>query len=157
MYQRCFRTIAFVLLAFSCAVSAHAAESGAKLVDSSWAKAMKANDLEAVMKTYAPNAVAWLPGGPEARGEQAIRSAYQNLLSSNTVTEVVLSETGYKTMGKTSVGWGKFSLTLVPKAGGDAVVMKGRYTDIAERQGGRWVYIVDHASADPAGAEGAKK
>ena len=44
-----------------------------------------------------------------------------------------------------------------PKSGGSPVVMTGRYTDIAERRGGRWVYVVDHASAEPAGTEGSKK
>ena len=50
----------------------------------------------------------------------------------------------------TSVAWGRFSLTLVPKAGGDPVVMTGRFTEAAERRAGTWVYIVDHASAEPA-------
>ena len=147
--------LAFLIVTFS--LAGRAAETGAQAVDSSWLKAMKANDLEAVMKTYAADAVVWLPGIKEARGEKEIRSAFEGLLSANTVKEVVLSDTGYRTMGKVSVGWGRFSLTLAPKAGGSPVVMTGRYTDIAERRGGRWVYIVDHASAEPAGTEGSKK
>src|SRR6267378_4015438 len=125
--------LAFLIVTFS--LPCRAAETGAQSLDSSWIKAMKANDLEAVMKTYAPDAVVWLPQ----------------------VKEVVLSETGYRTMGKVSVGWGRFSLTLAPKSGGSPVVMIGRFTDIAERRGGRWVYIVDHASAEPAGTEGSKQ
>jgi ketosteroid isomerase-like protein len=148
---------ALALLIVTFSLPCRAAETGAQAVDSSWIKAMKANDLEAVLKTYAADAVAWLPEVKEARGEKEIRSAFEGLLSANTVKEVVLSETGYKTMGKVSVGWGRFSLTLAPKAGGSPVVMTGRYTDIAERRGGRWVYVVDHASAEPAGAEGSKK
>ena len=146
---------AFLIVAFS--LPCRAAETGAQSVDSSWIKAMKANDLEAVLKTYAPDAVVWLPQVKEARGEKAIRSVYEGLLSANTVTEVILSETGYRTMGKFSVGWGRFSLTLAPKSGGSPVVMTGRYTDIAEQRGGRWVYVVDHASAEPAGTEGSKQ
>jgi uncharacterized protein (TIGR02246 family) len=147
--------LAFLIVTFS--LTGRAAETGAQAVDSSWLKAMKANDLEAVLKTYAADAVVWLPGIKEARGEKEIRSAFEGLLSANTVKEVVLSDTGYRTMGKVSVGWGRFSLTLAPKAGGSPVVMTGRYTDIVERRGGRWVYIVDHASAEPAGTEGSKK
>ena len=104
--------LAFLIVAFS--LPCRAAETGAQSVDSSWIKAMKANDLEAVLKTYAPRVVVWLPQGKEARGEKAIRSVYEGLLSANTVTEMVLSETGYRTMGKVSVGWGRFSLTLAP-------------------------------------------
>jgi uncharacterized protein (TIGR02246 family) len=147
--------LAFLIVAFS--LPCRAAETGAQTVDSSWIKAMKANDLEAVLKTYASDAVVWLPQVKEARGEKAIRSVYEGLLSANTVTEVVLSETGYRTMGKVSVGWGRFSLTLAPKSGGSPVVMTGRYTDIAEQRSGRWVYVVDHASAEPAGTEGSKQ
>ena len=147
--------LAFLIVMFS--LPCGAAETGAQAVDSSWIKAMKANDLEAVLKTYAPDAVVWLPEVKEARGEKEIRSVYEGLLSANTVKEVVLSETGYRTIGKVSVGWGRFSLTLAPKAGGSPAVMTGRYTDIAERRGGRWVYVVDHASAEPAGSEGSKK
>ena len=147
--------LAFLIVAFS--LPCRATETGAQSVDSSWIKAMKANDLEAVLKTYAPDAVAWLPQVKEARGEKAIRSAYEGLLSANTVKEVVLSETGYRTMGKVSAGWGRFCLTLAPKSGGSPVVMVGRYTDIAEIRGGRWVYIVDHASAEPAATEGSKQ
>jgi uncharacterized protein (TIGR02246 family) len=147
--------LAFLIVAFS--LPCRAAETGAQSVDSSWIKAMKANDLEAVLKTYASDGVVWLPQVKEARGEKAIRSVYEGLLSANTVTEVVLSETGYRTMGKVSVGWGRFSLTLAPKSGGSPVVMTGRYTDIAEQRSGRWVYVVDHASAEPAGTEGSKQ
>jgi ketosteroid isomerase-like protein len=147
--------VAFLVVAVS--LPCRAAETGAQAVDSSWLKAMKANDLEAVLKTYAADAVVWLPEIKEARGEKEIRSAFEGLLSANTVKEVVLSDTGYRTMGKVSVGWGRFSLTLAPKSGGSPVVMTGRYTDIAERRGGRWVYIVDHASAEPAGTAGSKK
>src|SRR5467141_25959 len=139
--------LAFLIVTFS--LPCRAAETAAQSLDSSWVKAMKANDLEAVMKTYAPDAVVWLPQAKEARGEKAIRSAYEGLLSANTVKEVVLSETGYRTMGKVSVGWGRFSLTLAPKSGGSPVVMIGHFTDIDERTDGRWVYIVDHASGEP--------
>ena len=147
--------LAFLIVAF--ALPCHAAETGAQALDSRWAKAMKANDLEGVLKTYAPDAVLWLPQTKEARGDKAIRATFEGLLSANTVKEVVLSETGYKTMGDVSVGWGRFSLTLAPKSGGNDVVMLGRFTDVAERRGGRWVYIADHASAEPAATEGAKK
>jgi ketosteroid isomerase-like protein len=128
----------------------HAAETGAAWVDAAWVKAMKANDVDAVMKLYAPNAVAWLPNTPEAKGARAIRAVYEGLLGANTVKEVVLSDTGYKTAGNHSTGWGKFTLTLAPKAGGDSSVMTGRFTDMAEKRGGKWMYVVDHASAEPA-------
>ena len=157
MHSLSLRTTAVALLMLAWALPCHAADRGAQAVDAAWAKAMKANNLDAVMKCYAPDAVAWLPGMREARGEQAIRSAYQGLLSANTVKDAALLDTKYKTTGTMSVGWGKYSITLVPKAGGNPVVMTGRYSEVAERRGGQWVYIVDHASAEPTGTEGTKQ
>ncbi len=142
--------VATVTLAF--AVPAFAAPPGAQAVDAAWMKAMKANDLDGVVKTYAPDAIAWLPNSKEARGQQAIRAAYEGLLRNNTVKDVVLKDTAYRTVGTTSTGWGHFELTLQPKAGGNPVTMTGRFTAIAQSRKGHWVYVVDHASAEPADA-----
>ena len=146
---------ALVLLASALAV--HAADSPTKEVDAAWINAMKANDVDAVMKCYAPDAIAALPGAPLARGDKAIRATYEGLLSANTVTAVSISETGHRQTRNVATGWGTFSLTLTPKAGGGPVTMTGRYTVVVERRGGKWVYVVDHASAEPPPAEGTKK
>ena len=145
--------ISFSLLLFAAVTAALAQEGGAKSVDAAWVAAMKANDINGIMRSYANDAVAWLPGMPMARGEQAIRSTYEGLLSANTVKDVGISDAGYKTAGNLSAGWGRFTMTLVSKSTGQPMVMTGRFTEIAELRGGRWVYIVDHASADPAAPE----
>ena len=139
------------------ALPCHAKDRGAQGVDAAWVKAMKANDVNGVVKCYASDAVLWLPGVPSAKGEQAIRSAYAGLLSANTVQDAVLSEAVYKSAGNVTVSWGRFSLTLMPKAGGNPVVLTGRYTEVIEKRNGKWVYTVDHASAEPAGMQGSKQ
>jgi len=68
---------------------------------------VKANDRDAIMRIYAADAVVWLPQTPEARGEKAIRSPYEGLLSANTVKDVVLSETRYIPQMVTTVGWSR--------------------------------------------------
>ena len=95
--------------------------SGSQAVDEAWTKAALANDLDALVACYAPDAVMWAPGDPEAKGEKGIRAAYANLLKDNTIKDAKISDTHYKTFGKTSIGWGHFSLTLAPKAGGAPV------------------------------------
>jgi uncharacterized protein (TIGR02246 family) len=137
------------------ALSGFAADGGAKSVDAAWMKAMKANDLEAVLACYASDAVLWMPGSPEASGQKAIRAAYQGLFAANTVQDASTTDTHYKTSGSLSVGWGHFNLTLAPKAGGAPVSMNGRFTEAAERQHGRWVYVADHASAEPSPSDAA--
>lgn len=96
--------------------------------------------------------MAWLPDAPEAKGAPAIREGYRAFFAGNTVQDVTVSDTHYSTVGNRSIGWGRFSMTLVPKATGKAVVATGRFTDVAEKRGGKWLYTVDHASMDPAPA-----
>ena len=76
-----------------------AAEEGAKDVDAAWLKAVKANDVDAVVACYWPDAVMWLPDAPEARGEKAIRAAYAGLLGANTVVDASLTDAVYQTSG----------------------------------------------------------
>ncbi len=133
------------------------AADGVRGVDEAWIKAMKANDLEAVMACYAPDAVAWLPGVPEAKGLTAIRAVYTGLLSANRVQDATFSDTTYHSMGSRSVGWGRFSILIQPKAGGALTTLTGRFTEVAELRGKRWVYVVDHASDEPAPSAGRAK
>ncbi len=55
----------------------------------------------------------------------------------------------HETMGNRTVSWGTFSMTLVPKALGKPVTATGRFTEVTEKRGGKWVYVVDHAPRDP--------
>ena len=134
-----------------------AAETGAAGVDSAWAKAFKANDLEGVMACYAKDAVAWFPAEAEHHGTDAIRASYKAFFDANTVTNVSISNVHQATVGGRSVSWGNYAFTAKPKAGGESFTATGRFTDVAEQHGSRWVYVVDHASADPAPAPAAKK
>jgi len=127
-----------------------APDSGATPVETQWLKAIRANDLEAVLACYAPDAVLWGPGDPEARGTAAIRETYRGYLAGNVVKDASLSNVFHRNFGNFSAGWGNFSLTLVPKAGGAPIVLRGRFTDVAEKREGKWLYVADHASADPA-------
>jgi len=126
------------------AVPVVAGEHAAQLVDQAWVKAMKANDLEATMALYAPDAVGYFPDG-DFKGKQAIRKSWTDFLAMFTVKDAT-SEGTYETTGDTSLGWGLWSLTVVPKGGGDPIAMKGRATVVVRKIGGKWLYVVDHAS-----------
>ena len=142
-------TLALLFAAVSSVVSAEV-PIGAKAVDEAWRKAMLANDVDAVMSNYSRDAVMWLPDAPEAMGREAIRNAYVGLLNANLVTGATFANTHYQTSGNVSVGWGDFTLTLAPKAGGSPVKLSGRFSVIAKKESRKWVYVVDHASAHPA-------
>jgi uncharacterized protein (TIGR02246 family) len=129
--------------------SAGLGEEGAQTIDAAWMKAMKAGDVNAVMACYANDAVLWFPGDAEARGEKAIRDLYAGVLSTNTITDVALTNAHYETSQNLSTGWGNFVLTMQPKSGGAAATVHGRFIDVAKKIDGKWKYVADHASADP--------
>ena len=136
------RGLGLALLA--AAVPTAAAEHGAEMVDQAWVKAIKAQDLEAVMALYAPDAVAYFPDG-EFKGKEAIRKSWTDFLATFTVKDATSTGT-YETIGDTSLGHGHWTLTVVPKAGGDPIPMKGRASVVTKKIGGKWLYVVDHAS-----------
>ena len=112
--------------------------------DQAWVKAMKANDIEAITALYAPDAVAYFPDG-DFKGKAAIRKSWADFLGMFTVKDAT-SEGTYETAGDTSLGQGYWTITVAPKSGGDAMVMKGRATVVVKKVGGKWLYVVDHAS-----------
>jgi ketosteroid isomerase-like protein len=52
----------------------------------------------------------------------------------------------YKVLGDSVVSWGKWRFTVTPP-GGTPEIMDGRYTDLKAKRDGKWVFVLDHASA----------
>jgi len=114
-----------------------------------WLPAFKAGDAEAVTRCYATDSTFWVGGAPMASGSQAIHDTYAGYFDAYTIKEVALEEMGSEAMGDTAVHWGTYRLTMVSKADGTEHTETGRYTDVQKKVNGRWLYAVDHASADP--------
>jgi uncharacterized protein (TIGR02246 family) len=129
---------------------------GIKDLDAAWVKAAKAGDVEGLVKLYAPTAVTYMPDEMKAKGTDEIRASFQKFLGSSTVTEMTLSPEFDTMSGNLAASSGTFSMTVTPKGGGAAQTMQGRYSSIAVRKGGKWMYVSDHASvpipAEPAAA-----
>lgn len=124
-----------------------AADPGPKSLDDAWAKAAKANDLDGIMALYAPDALMYPPDAMEAKGKDAIRANYKGFLDTMTIRDAKLTDTHYETHGDIGLAHGHWVMTVVPKAGGDPVQMEGRFSSVAKKIGGKWLYVVDHASA----------
>jgi uncharacterized protein (TIGR02246 family) len=140
------------------AASASAVDAGLTDIDKAWTKAMLANDIAAGGALYAPEAVMYPPDAMEWKGREAIQKAYTDFLGSMKVLEARLAPAGNETHGDTSIGWGRWTLKLAPKSGGDPVQMEGRYMAVAKKINGKWLYVADHASAPlPPASEPAKK
>ena len=124
-------------------------DGGITGIDARWEKAMRAGDAAAAAACYAGDALLWFPGDAEAHGKDAIQKLYSGFFDAYKVLDVKLTEPGSQTSGDLSAGWGHYTMKLQPKKGGDPVVLKGRYTAAARKIGGQWLYVADHASADP--------
>jgi uncharacterized protein (TIGR02246 family) len=113
---------------------------------------MKANDADKVASCYADDAIIWFPGGPMAKGRTAIRDGFAGYMSTMTIKDAALNQIGEEAMGDTRVTWGNYTITLVDKASGKQTMENGRYVDVQKKIDGRWQYIVDHPSDEPAPA-----
>jgi uncharacterized protein (TIGR02246 family) len=123
-----------------------AAEPGVGETGQAWLKAAKANNLEAIVALYAPDAVMFPPDMMVAKGSEEIRKDYAGLLDHFTIQEADITDAMHETQGDLSTSWGQFRLVLKPKEGGDIVTMNGRFSDVSKRIKGKWLYIADHAS-----------
>ncbi|BCT91406.1 hypothetical protein LYSHEL_04300 [Lysobacter helvus] len=112
----------------------------------------RASNADALAPCYAEDAVMWFPGGPMAKGRTAIRDGFAGYFAGATVKDATLTQLGEEAMGDTRVTWGTYVVNLVDKKTQAASVERGRYTDVQKKIDGRWVYIVDHPSDDPAPA-----
>lgn len=143
------KRFALFLGALSLASAAVAQSAGMKTLDEAWARAANANNLEAMVALYAPDAVMYPPDGDEVRGRDAIREHYRPMFAGFTLRDAKFAKTSYETRGDISTGWGRWSLTMTPKAGGAAIPAEGRFTAVAKKIRGRWLYVADHASMPP--------
>jgi ketosteroid isomerase-like protein len=111
-----------------------------------------ANDADAVTACYAADAVLWIPGQPMAKGTEQIHAAFAGYFAAFTVKEFTIEKLGGQAVGDDAATWGTFRLVAVAKSGGAETVEVGRFLDVSRRVDGKWVYVVDHASDDPAPA-----
>lgn len=133
------------------AMGAVAAEPEASAGDC-FVAGFKAGNADAVAACYAEDAIMWFPGGAMAKGRAAIRDGFAGFLANVNVKDVELMPLGDHATSDTKVTWGNYALRMVDKATQVETVQRGRYTDVQKKIDGRWLYIVDHPSDDPAPA-----
>lgn len=148
------RAVLFVLSLALVASPAFAADApratGVKSLDAAFTKAILAGDAPALAALYADDAVLAMPGMPAARGNKAIAELFAGLVKDVRVTEFVLMDSHHETSGHLSAGWGRYKMTMVPKAGGAPTTETGTYCGVATAKNGVWKYVSDNAAADPA-------
>jgi uncharacterized protein (TIGR02246 family) len=121
--------------------SVPAGSGGVQQLNEAFLKAMQAGDINGVMKLYGDDAVFFPPGEKVAKGLEEIRYKWNSVLEANKVTEGSLTETRYVGSPSVSAGWGDVILRLEPKNGKPPKNIQGRFSTIAEKRNGKWVYV----------------
>ena len=108
--------------------------------------ALRANDIEGLVECYTPDATNFAINSMSGTGPESVRTSWGGFFEEFTVTAAEVSDKHMEVSGSLAAAWGIFTITAVPAGGGDAVVIKGRYMDVAKNFDGSWLYVADHAS-----------
>ncbi len=111
---------------------------------------LKKGDLEGWLDTLTDDCVFMGPGSPALNGKEAVRRwARDEMLGAFDVElDYDFEETEF--LGSTATGWGWFRQTLTPKAGGEPVLISGKFLDVFKQdEQGQWrlarcAYSPDH-------------
>jgi len=134
---------------FVCASAAFADPTAdAKAVGEAFAKAMAAGDVPGVLALYRNDAsIVWPGHGEEAKGKEAIERVVRAAIGSAAKDlRMVQKSNEARALGDdylVNVGRWEDSFTT---ANGRHVTMDVRTTEVLARTGGKWLYLVDHAS-----------
>lgn len=115
----------------------------ANAVINAWVAAYSANDREALVSLYAPNAILLGTTSPIiSEGTEAIRTYFQDLPGSGRKNAIVERRT--VVLGDTAVlGTGFYN--FMREAEGN-VPRPSRFTMLLEKRGGRWMIVHHHSS-----------
>ena len=109
-------------------------------------RALAANDADGVAACFTEDALCYAMDEMVGVGPDFVRESWSNFFSVYTVREVKLVETHLEVFGDSAAAWGLFRMLVETVEGAEEVELHGRFTDVAKRSGGRWLYVADHAS-----------
>ena len=145
--------IAALAIAFGASSWAHAESpeemiAGANALDKAFLAAFNSGNADAMSALYwnSPDAVSFPPEELVARGIEGIRKSNAAVVKSMAGGKLEITESHQIPFQDVVVGWGLWRFTM-PVEGGTPIAMVGRYTDVKAKRDGKWVYVVDHASA----------
>lgn len=139
--------------AVASATTAAADVAAIRAADSAWFEAYNRHDAEAVTALYANDAVVSMPGMPAARGQAAIREAYQKDIQASVRGGYTFNEGANGEFGASGdLGWTWNTFTVTDSSG--KTVDTGKFVSVWARREGKWVIIHDiwNSDAPPAPA-----
>jgi ketosteroid isomerase-like protein len=129
------------------AAPAPAVQNGISESTRAWMASVESGDMATVTRMH-PAAMTGFPMTDNQADGQAMTEAYRAMFAKYRAHATV-EDGHYLRSGDLLMSWGRFSLELKPRDGGETMVLKGRYSDIAHKTPTGWHYLLDHASVLP--------
>jgi uncharacterized protein (TIGR02246 family) len=127
--------------------------AGIERATAAFHQALRTNDLETFMAYVAEDVFFMPPGEPPVRGRDAVRNWITAFLAQYRTSSLTLADREVRVGSGWAVELGTFEWTLQPAAGGSAVVDRGNYMQVWQRQGDtawRFAREVYNSSVPPA-------
>jgi len=140
------QTRVMALLATCSLVNTALAFESPQALQDAFLAAMRANDVTGMAACYTADAINYTPDIMVGIGPDSVHESWGSFLESFRITNVELSDGHLEISGDLAAAWGLFHLLVEPKDGGEAFEVNGRYTDVAKKIDGSWLYVLDHAS-----------
>ncbi len=131
-----------VLLLAGCApqerVDVEAVTAAVNTIWGQYSSSLNSGDLDAWLSLWTEDGVAMPPGEPSVIGKDRIRERNKAVLDRFTFSMGITNEE-VGVAGDWAFARGTYKATLTPKAGGEAIVVDGKYMSILQRQAdGSW-------------------
>ena len=144
--------VAVIVVSLGAAYSSHASATeqmlaSAGALDKAFIAAFNRGDRAALTDMYwnSPDVVFFPPDTMVVHGHTAIKDAWAMMTGNTGGLKLEMIESHNQAEGTVVLGWGLWKLTMTGPDG-KPMEMSGRYTDVKAERGGKWVYLMDHAS-----------
>ena len=122
----------------------------AKDLASRFVQSINQKDLDGTMACVwnSPEMV-WVNFGTVVRGYDGFRGGLAAMFDNNDTVKIAVTDISYVPVGNMIMAVGTATIDLQPKGGGASQHMVERWTDLEQKIGGRWVYVLDHTTLVP--------
>ncbi|KAB8037936.1 DUF4440 domain-containing protein [Silvanigrella paludirubra] len=118
-------------------------ESSEKVV-----KAVREGKIDDLMAAYSKDAVMYAGDVAKPLKGEEIRKYFTNVFANVELNSKIINPY-HEIRGNMVVTWGDYITTIKNKKDNSITTAKGRFTDVAVKENGKWKIIVDHTSPQP--------
>ena len=106
-----------------------------------YTSSMNAGDLDRWISLWADDAIQMAPDAPAVIGKEQIRAKYESIFPLF-IFKMSIANEEVKISGDLACSHGNYTVSMTPKAGGETIMIDGKYLSIEERQAdGSWKII----------------